>query len=71
MYRKLNVYQNLEYFGLSYGLEVKPLKTRIEELLDEFSLRKYKDVQSEDLPFGLQRQLSMACALIHKPKILF
>ena len=71
LYRKLNVYQNLEYFGLSYGLEVKPLKTRIEELLDEFSLRKYKDVQSEDLPFGLQRQLSMACALIHKPKILF
>lgn len=45
--------------------------TRIEELLDEFSLRKYKDIQSEDLPFGLQRQLSMACALIHKPKILF
>ena len=71
LYRKLNVYQNLEYFGLSYGLEVKPLKARIEELLDEFSLRKYKDVQSEDLPFGLQRQLSMACALIHKPKILF
>lgn len=71
LYRKLNVYQNLEYFGLSYGLEIKPLKARIEELLDEFSLRKYKDVQSEDLPFGLQRQLSMACALIHKPKILF
>ena len=71
LYRKLNVYQNLEYFGLSYGLDVKPLKARIEELLDEFSLRKYKDIQSEDLPFGLQRQLSMACALIHKPKILF
>lgn len=71
LYRKLNVYQNLEYFGLSYGLEIKPLKARIEELLDEFSLRKYKDIQSEDLPFGLQRQLSMACALIHKPKILF
>lgn len=71
LYRKLNVYQNLEYFGLSYGLDLKEIKPRIEELLDEFSLRKYKDVQSEELPFGLQRQLSMACALIHKPKILF
>lgn len=71
LYRKLNVYQNLEYFGLSYGLDAGELKDRIEELLDEFSLRKYKNVLSEELPFGLQRQLSMACALIHKPKILF
>ena len=44
---------------------------RIEELLDEFSLRAVKDVPSMQLPFGLQRQLSMACALIHRPKILF
>lgn len=71
LYRKLNVYQNLEYFGLSYGLKPQKLKTRIQELLEEFHLHKFEKTKSEDLPFGVQRQLSMACALIHKPKILF
>ena len=71
LYRKLSVYQNLEYFGLSYGLKPKALKERIKELLSEFNLEDFKDINSETLPFGIQRQLSMACALIHKPKILF
>ncbi len=71
LYRKLSVLQNLEYFGLSYGLYGRALKKRIQELLVEFSLEKFKQVKGEELPFGVQRQLSMACALIHKPKILF
>jgi ABC-2 type transport system ATP-binding protein len=71
LYRRLNSVQNLEYFGLSYGLSGKRLHDRIEELLDEFSLRGNEKEPSMDLPFGLQRQLSMACALIHRPKILF
>lgn len=71
LYRKLTIYQNLQYFGLSYGLKPPYLNARIQELLDEFSLRAFVKTKSEDLPFGIQRQLSMACALIHKPKILF
>lgn len=71
LYRKLTIYQNLQYFGLSYGLRQPYLNERIQELLDEFSLRPFIKTKSEDLPFGIQRQLSMACALIHKPKILF
>ncbi|MGN1282132.1 MAG: ATP-binding cassette domain-containing protein [Succinivibrio sp.] len=71
LYRNMTVRQNLEYFGRSYGLYGKKLKQRIKELLQEFSLTEYSSVKSVELPFGLQRQLSMACALIHKPKILF
>lgn len=71
LYKKLSVEQNLEYFGLCYGLSGSKLKDRIEVLLDEFSLRDLKNENSELLPFGVQRQLSMACALIHQPKILF
>jgi ABC-2 type transport system ATP-binding protein len=71
LYRTLSCVQNLEYFGRSYGLFGKKLQARIEELLEEFSLQKFAHTRSEALPFGVQRQLSMACALIHKPKILF
>lgn len=71
LYGKLTVKQNLKYFGQSYGLHGSQLNKRIDELLDEFYLRDFSNVQSSDLPFGVQRQLSMACALIHKPRILF
>ncbi len=71
LYRKLTARQNLEYFGRSYGISGSKLKKRVEELLDEFSLRGSADDLSESLPFGLQRQLSMACALIHRPEVLF
>ena len=71
LYGKLTVLRNLKYFGQSYALHGAALHSHIEELLDEFSLRDYADALSCDLPFGIQRQLSMACALIHKPKILF
>lgn len=71
LYRLLTTYQNLEYFGLSYGLKGSELKVRIAELLEEYHLREVSNTPSGELPFGLQRQLSMACALIHHPKILF
>lgn len=71
LYRTLSCIQNLEYFGRSYGLFGKQLKERISELLEEFSLTKFANLRAETLPFGVQRQLSMACALIHHPKILF
>lgn len=71
LYRKLTCRQNLEYFGMSYGLSGKYLKERINELVKEFSLTKFEHTKAENLPFGIGRQLSMACALIHKPKILF
>lgn len=71
LYRTLSCIQNLEYFGRSYGLFGKQLKERISELLEEFSLTKFASLRAETLPFGVQRQLSMACALIHHPKILF
>ncbi len=71
LYRKLTCHQNLEYFGMSYGLSGKYLKERINELVKEFSLTKFEHTKAENLPFGIGRQLSMACALIHKPKILF
>lgn len=71
LYSLLTVYQNLEYFGLSYGLSGRTLRDRILELMEEYHLTSSRDVNAGQLPFGLQRQLSMACALIHHPKILF
>ena len=71
LYKKLSCYQNLEYFGRSYGIGGMALKRRIEELLSEFGLRRLRNETWQNLPFGAGRNLSMACALIHRPEILF
>ena len=71
LYKKLSCYQNLEYFGRSYGIGGMALKRRIEELLSEFGLQRLRNETWQNLPFGAGRNLSMACALIHRPEILF
>lgn len=71
LYGKLTVRQNLEYFALSYGLDGEEKERRLEEVSRDFGLADFYAVEARDLPFGLQRQLSMACALVHRPRILF
>lgn len=71
LYRKLTAKQNLEYFGQSYGLKGKELENRINSICKIFSLTPFLNDISATLPFGIQRSLSMACALIHRPTILF
>ena len=71
LYRKLTAMQNLTYFGQSYGLKGKILDERISAVSKVFMLEPFLNEISENLPFGIQRSLSMACALIHIPSILF
>lgn len=71
LYRKMTLLQNLTYFGTSYGLNGNYLEERIKFLCETFGLTPFQDELAGNLPFGIQRSLSMACALIHKPAILF
>ena len=71
LYRKLTARQNLTYFGQSYGLRGRKLQAYMDEVVQTFHLEPFLEDLSDSLPFGVQRSLSMACALIHKPNILF
>ena len=71
LYQNLSAKENLVYFARSYGLKGDIQKKRIEKIVKDFSLEKFLNTKSGELPFGVQRQLSMACALLHNPKILF
>lgn len=71
LYGNLTVLENLEFFGGAYGLSGKNLRSRVEEVLTEFQLRGLENKKAGDLPGGYKQRLSMAAALIHKPKILF
>ncbi len=64
----LTVYQNLRIFGMMYA--VKQLRGRIEALLQEFDLQKFRDVKCGVLSSGEQTRVGLAKALINDPQLL-
>lgn len=71
LYGSLTVRQNLEFFAAAYGINIFDRKKRINEIIEVFGFKEIENQKSEDLPLGFKQRLSMACALIHNPPILF
>jgi len=71
LYGSLTVKQNLEFFAAVYGINFRDRKKRVSEIIDIFGFSGIQNMKSEDLPLGFKQRLSMACALIHNPAILF
>ena len=71
LYGSLTVRQNLEFFAAIYGIEYKNRKERTDEIINVFGFNDICNMKSEDLPLGFKQRLSMACAVIHNPPILF
>lgn len=64
----LTVVQNLRYFGLIYG--VKHVSERIETLLKEFDLGRFRDTKSGVLSSGEQTRVALAKAMLNQPQLL-
>lgn len=71
LYGDFSVRDNLAFFGGVYGLSPYELEKRIDEVLKEFHLTEVQNVAAKMLPSGYKQRLSMAAALLHKPRILF
>jgi ABC-2 type transport system ATP-binding protein len=64
----LTVIQNLRVFGMIYG--VLRQRERIEELLVQYDLVRFRDVKSGVLSSGEQTRLSLAKAVLNRPHLL-
>jgi len=64
----LTVEQNLRVFGMIYA--VKDLARRIEELLAEYDLGRYRRSKAGVLSSGEQTRLSLAKAMLNRPRLL-
>ncbi|MFL5450851.1 MAG: ATP-binding cassette domain-containing protein, partial [Myxococcales bacterium] len=59
---------NLRVFGMLYGVE--RLSRRIEELLEEFDLRTFRDAKCGVLSSGEQTRVALAKAMLNRPRLL-
>ncbi len=71
LYTDLSVADNLKLFGTLYGLSRARLAQRIDEMAGLLDMRALLRRMTGALPWGWQQRLSLACANLHEPEILF
>lgn len=71
LYSTLTVDENLRFYGGVYGLSDAELPQRIKTIKEQFDLTDAANMPAGQLPGGYKQRLSMAAALLHKPRILF
>jgi len=67
LYKDLTVLENMKFYAGIYGVRSYNFK----EILERLELLEMGDRLVKDLPFGIRQRLALACALLHKPPILF
>ncbi|GFE51876.1 multidrug ABC transporter ATP-binding protein [Roseobacter cerasinus] len=68
LYGELTVYQNLLLHARIF--DIPEQAARIDELTQRFGLAAHRDTLAATLPLGLKQRLSLAVAVIHRPRVL-
>lgn len=68
LYGELTVQQNLQLHARIFAMTDHA--ERIDDLTDRFGLVAHKDTLAADLPLGIKQRLSLAVAVIHRPRVL-
>jgi ABC-2 type transport system ATP-binding protein len=71
LYGLLSVGQNLDFAAGVYGLAGAKKRARIEEMVETFQLGPMLHAAPGELPLGHRQRLALACALMHRPPVLF
>lgn len=71
LYLDLTVLENIQFYADLYGIKGKAREEKLEELLAFSNLSPFKHRLAQNLSGGMKQKLGLACALVHKPKVLF
>jgi ABC-2 type transport system ATP-binding protein len=70
LYDKLTGREFLYFAGGLYKIEKESLHTRIKDIIELFEIGQWIDKRSEDYSQGMRQRISIAAALLHRPKTL-
>jgi ABC-2 type transport system ATP-binding protein len=71
IYQELTAYENLAFIAELYGVPKAEAQKRIVHLLVQAGLADRAHDQAGEFSTGMQRKLSIACAVLHTPPVLF
>lgn len=70
LYLDLTVHQNIELYGEIFGMAKMKITERAKELLEFIGLEKWEDELVSNLSGGMKHRVSLACSMVHNPKLL-
>jgi len=71
VYGDMSPEQNLHLSGQMYGMPKSQREERIDELLSRVGLQEKRRIPVRTFSKGMRQRVSIACAIIHRPKVLF
>ncbi len=71
LYGDLSVRENIEFYADVFGVRGAERETQIRRLLHFARLEEFQDRDAGVLSGGMKKKLGLACALVHKPQVLF
>ncbi|WP_461202030.1 ABC transporter ATP-binding protein [Anoxybacillus sp. TBDG-1] len=70
LYEGLTPKEMLGFIGRLYNMKTSVLSNRIHELLSVMNLKDFEDELIKNFSLGMKKKVSIACGLIHSPKLL-
>lgn len=71
LYEDLTVYENIRFYGGVYGMSMKEIRSKSEQLLRRLGLFDERSSLLASLPLGWKQKLAFSVAIFHEPKIVF
>jgi ABC-2 type transport system ATP-binding protein len=71
LYDELTARENLNFWGQMYDLRGNPLKTRVNEILEQIGLTEKANQRIKTYSGGMKRRVNIGVGLLHHPRLIF
>lgn len=71
LYQDLTVQENIRLYGGIYGLSLKSIREKSDELVEILGLQDVRHKRIVSLPLGWKQKLAFSVAIMHEPAIVF